>query len=123
LLIVCIDRAIASHPDFAGCIGFTVNVLGTEHVPLAQRFATRGGNKFGAPSLYPDELGLPALSDALVRAACTMYARHDIGDHTILIGMVEHTAIGSGEPVVYFTRRYHSLAELDGNRGVSRQER
>lgn len=109
LLIVCLDRNLASYPDFARCRNFGVNVLRADHVPLARLFATRGAAKFEGPLLRPSEFGLPSLPDALVRVICSAHDRRDFGDHSILVGLVEHLAMTPGEPVVYFARRYHRL--------------
>lgn len=110
LLLVCLDRSSASYADFAGCANFTVNVLRPEHVPLAQRFAVHGADKFAGTELAPHEFDLPALPDALLRLVCTTHARHDIGDHSILVGRVDHLAANDGEPVVYYARQYRRLA-------------
>src|SRR5579871_3611193 len=58
LVLVCIDRSLASYPAFEACKVFSINVLRAEHVSLARRFATRGADKFAAPELTRQEFDL-----------------------------------------------------------------
>ncbi|GAA0935463.1 flavin reductase family protein [Pseudonocardia zijingensis] len=113
LVLVCLARTAECHPVFTRAPRWVVHVIRPEHADLALRFATRGADKFAAAGFRADEHGLPVLGNACVTLDCTAHQRLDGGDHTILLGRVEHTRLGDAEPAVYFRRRFHTLTSSD----------
>ncbi|WP_432013587.1 flavin reductase family protein [Streptomyces cucumeris] len=109
LVLVCLARSAECHPVFAQAEHFTIHVISPEHTELAVRFATRGADKFGNGDFVSDERGVPVLQQAHVILNCTMHARNDGGDHTILIGRVDDVTLGEGHPTLYFRRQFHTL--------------
>jgi flavin reductase ActVB len=112
LILVCLANSADSFAAFASCGRFAVSVLGSDHRPLAQQFATKGADKFTSDGLSCTPGGLPAVVGALVELDCEMYARHEAGDHTILIGRVSGTRLGesAGTPMVYYEQSFRFLA-------------
>lgn len=112
LILVCLANSADSFPAFASCGHFAVSVLGPEHRPLAERFATKGADKFAPEGLSRTPGGLPAVAGALAELDCEVHARHLAGDHTILIGRVSGARLseGSRTPMVYFERSFRLLA-------------
>lgn len=111
LVLVCLARGAECHPVFERAERFVVHVIHPEHSDLALRFATRGADKFSDAGFTTDERGLPVLERASSVLDCTGHARHDGGDHTILIGRVERTRLGEHEPAVWFRRGFRGLTE------------
>jgi flavin reductase ActVB len=111
LVLVCLARGAECHPVFAGSQRWIVHVIHPDHADLAVRFATRGADKFADAAFTPDGRGLPVLDQACVVLDCSTYARHDGGDHTILVGRVEATELGEATPAVYYRRGFRDLAE------------
>jgi flavin reductase ActVB len=111
LVLVCLDRAADSHPAFNFASSYVINVLGREHESLARRFATKGVDKFAGDEFRRGLLdGLPVLDDALVALKCGSHARHDAGDHTILIARVEYAILrDDGAPALYFDSAFWEL--------------
>jgi flavin reductase ActVB len=112
LVLVCLANSADSFAAFASCRHFAVSVLGPEHGPLAQQFATKGADKFASDGLSRTPGGLPAVAGALVELDCEMHARHRAGDHTILVGRVlgARMGAGAGTPMVYYERSFRLLA-------------
>ncbi|WP_062209990.1 flavin reductase family protein [Streptomyces sp. NBRC 109706] len=112
LILVCLANSADSFAAFTSCEHFAVSVLGTEHRPLAERFATKGVDKFASDDLCMTPEGLPAVTGALVELDCEVHARYPAGDHTILIGRVSATRLGedAGTPMVYYERSFRFLA-------------
>ena len=112
LILVCLANSADSFAAFASCGRFAVSVLGFEHRPMAQQFATKGADKFASDGLSRTPGGLPAVAGALVELDCEMHARHRAGDHTILIGRVSGARLGedAGAPMVYYDRSFRFLA-------------
>lgn len=87
-----------------------MHILRPEHAALAQRFATRGADKF-ADSFAPGPHGLPVLDRASVTLECRPHARYPAGDHTVLIGHVTQAQSDGSSPAVYFRREFHAIPE------------
>lgn len=112
LILVCLANSADSFAAFASCDRFAVSVLGFEHRPLAQQFATKGADKFASDGLSLTPGGLPAVEGALVELDCETHAKHRAGDHTILIGQVSGSRLGGDTviPMVYYERAFRILA-------------
>jgi flavin reductase ActVB len=109
LVLVCLARSAECHPVFTRTPRWIVHVIRPEHADLALRFATRGADKFADTGFSEDEHGLPVLESACVTLDCVAHEQLDGGDHTILLGRVERTRLGSADPAVYFRRDFHEL--------------
>lgn len=109
LVLVCLAKSAQCHPVFLDSERFAVQVIHAGHTGLAERFATRGADKFGGGEFVLNSNGIPLLPNAPVLLECSVHERHDGGDHTILIGRVARVAVGPEPPVVYFQRRFHQL--------------
>lgn len=111
LVLVCLARGAECHPVFATARRWVVHVIHPDHADLAVRFATRGADKFADAAFTADGRGLPVLEHACVVLDCSTHARHDGGDHTILVGRVERTDLRDATPAVYYRRGFRDLAE------------
>jgi flavin reductase ActVB len=109
LVLVCLAKSAQCHPVFLGTEAFAVHIIHSAHTDLAQRFATRGADKFGTGEFATNDRGIPVLPGASARLECTVHDRHDGGDHTILVGRVHTVDLGDDPPVVYFKRIFHTL--------------
>ncbi len=73
---------------FEGCSHYAIHVLAQDQLPLANRFATRGIDRFAD---LPWSAGLgraPLLAGALATFECRNRNRHPEGDHVIFVGEV-----------------------------------
>jgi flavin reductase ActVB len=114
LVLLCLATSATCHPVFARCHAFAISILHSRQVEHAIRFATKGASKFTNLDLTDTANGQPSLSRALVALDCIVEDRHPAGDHTIIIGNVQHVALGDEEPpAVYYSRAFHTLATAD----------
>jgi flavin reductase ActVB len=109
LILVCIALTSPSHDVIVRADTFVVNVLRESHEDLAAKFATSGADRFGGAEFVHDPHA-PHLPDALSSLTCSVHATYPGGDHTIVVGRVERVTTSSGEPLVYFDRRFCRLA-------------
>ncbi|MGW4336941.1 flavin reductase family protein [Rhodococcus koreensis] len=113
LVLVCLTKSADSYPAFAATEKFAIHFAADDNTPVATRFATKGADKFAGDDFDEHPDGLPALRGAVARLSCSMHARHDGGDHDILVGRVEGVYLGAAEtPAVYHARRFHTLVPL-----------
>lgn len=106
LILICLNRSASTHTAFTGCDRFMVNVLAEGHEDVARRFAAPGIDRFAAGDMTECEAGLPGLPEAVTRLACILHSVLDGGDHSILVGRVEHTFASPRAPLIYCGRTY-----------------
>lgn len=106
LILVCLGKGASTHPAFRTAGTFMVNVLAEGQEEVARRFAASGVDRFATSGMTACEMGLPGLSDAVARVACSMHRIVDAGDHSILIGQVESAHVGNRPPLIYADRMF-----------------
>ena len=111
LILFCIDHAatIAPHIAAAGHVG--VSVLAARQASLSRRFALKDADRFDGVPIVRAASGVALVDAAVAHLDCRVVARHEAGDHTIVIGEVAAMATSGGEPLVYFRGAYGRLAQ------------
>ena len=88
---------------------FAVNVLAEDQADLSKRFASREANLFVGLDVKAGIGGLPLLKGTAAHIQCRAYARHEGGDHMILVGQVEQfDYVAKKRPLVFWAGRYHT---------------
>lgn len=98
--------SLANHtsllPVFTQATHYAIHVLTVEQRPLAERFATRGIDRFAGVDYHLGASGVPLLSDAAAVFECVNRSQYVEGDHTILVGQVERCSHQPGAtPLLY----------------------
>jgi flavin reductase (DIM6/NTAB) family NADH-FMN oxidoreductase RutF len=109
LVLVCIGKRMRSYPAFEAAERFTVNVLAGGQEELARRFADSSVDKFDHDDVTFDDHGLPVILGTLTRLGCAAAGLLDGGDHSILVGRVDHAPVADGPPLVYFDRDFRTV--------------
>lgn len=105
LILWCPSRSSARFPVFAAADHYAIHVLAADQLALCQRFSRSGDDFSGLePGTTPD--GLPALPGCLARFDCRAEARHDGGDHAILVGRILRAEMREGDPLLFWNGRY-----------------
>lgn len=103
-------RSSLRYAHFAEAEAFAIYVLADDQKTLAERFA-RQGHGFDGLGYSLNERGVPVLDHALARFECDTEARHDGGDHTIIIGRVTRfESVEQGAPLVFAHGSYGRFA-------------
>jgi 3-hydroxy-9,10-secoandrosta-1,3,5(10)-triene-9,17-dione monooxygenase reductase component len=94
------------HIDRAGA--FCVNILGSDQEDVCRLFATKGADRFAQIGWRPAEVsGAPLLDGALAWLDCTIDARHEAGDHVIVVGLVHGLGVADrGSPLLFYRGGY-----------------
>lgn len=84
-------RTSTTWPRIREIGAFCVNVLAADQRALSVGFArpSRGVDKFAGVDWYPGPSGAPVLAGVSAWVDCTLWAEHDGGDHTIVVGHVQ----------------------------------
>jgi flavin reductase ActVB len=110
LVLVCLARSARSHPVFARNRHFAISILQSTHVELAQRFASKILDRFATGGFSYTLRGSIVLDEALAVVECSVYNRHEAGDHMIMVGEVDQVLLAErGRPVIYFDRGFRTL--------------
>jgi flavin reductase (DIM6/NTAB) family NADH-FMN oxidoreductase RutF len=100
----------SSVPAFETCSHYAVNVLAGHQLEVAQRFATRGADRFGPGDWHEGPHGVPVLDGCVATLVARHRGRHLEGDHLILVGEVVHYSAPGGYPLVFHDGRYIASA-------------
>jgi flavin reductase (DIM6/NTAB) family NADH-FMN oxidoreductase RutF len=111
LIAVCIGHAATIAGAMAAASHFGVSVLGEHQQALSRRFAESDTDRFGGVLTTLGAGGVPLIDGAIGWLACKVHARHEGGDHTIVVGAVLDAGTHAGEPLVYFRGAYRRLGE------------
>jgi flavin reductase (DIM6/NTAB) family NADH-FMN oxidoreductase RutF len=115
LVLVCIGKRATVHDAVVGAARFGVSILAERQRWIAEQFARAGQDRFAGVPLRHG--GVPLVEGAVVQLECDHHARHDAGDHTILLGEVLAANISGDTPLVHHFRRYGSFTADSGARG------
>ncbi len=95
-------RASARHRHFVSAAAFAIHVLRADQIDLAKRFSGSGAG-FDGLDLRFNAADVPLIDPVLARFECVTEARHEGGDHTIIIGRVTRFSLSPGQaPLCFF---------------------
>lgn len=112
LILVCVDKRIATYPVMERAEGWMVNVLAEQQEELSRRFATPDVDKFAGLETEEGPFRAPRIGGALAYLAARAYARHDGGDHGIFVGEVTDVEYTEGEPLIFYKGMYGTPAAI-----------
>ncbi|CAM3475449.1 flavin reductase family protein [Nocardioides dubius] len=110
LVLFCASRSSQSWQRIRRSPAFTINVLAESQRAVSQQFARRSDDKFAGLEWTSGTTGAPRLAGASVHVDCHLHEVIEQGDHDIVIGRVEETAVLTGSrPLLYFRGAYDAL--------------
>lgn len=110
LVLCCVDRAASMFHSLAIGQYFAVNILSATQEALSRRFSNLDADtRFEGVGFSRGVLGAAILDEVLAYLECRIVARHQAGDHAIIIGEVQHAATGDDRPLLYYRGGYAQL--------------
>lgn len=109
LVLVCIDQEASMHPVLDQATHFAVNILANGQEAIARRFAAPETDRFEGIGFVRGTTGAPILDDVLAYVECRKMSVTIGGDHTIVVGEVEHAEARSSGPLLYYRGGYAQL--------------
>jgi flavin reductase (DIM6/NTAB) family NADH-FMN oxidoreductase RutF len=109
LILVCIDHQATMHDTLREAPYFAINMLAEDQEALARRFADTDAKRFDGVGYRRGQNGLALLDDALAHLECKRTAVYDGGDHTIVVGEVEHATMRDTKPLLYYRGGFAQL--------------
>jgi flavin reductase (DIM6/NTAB) family NADH-FMN oxidoreductase RutF len=110
LALVCFENSARTLPIVREAGRFALNVLASDQEQLAGVFASKlpESEKLDGVA-HRLEHGVPIIEGSLAWAACELHELIAGGDHTIAIGRVLSMGLGEGEPLLWYSGRYHAM--------------
>lgn len=110
-ILVCINDTADTGEGISDSECFAVNVLTTEQQNASNQFA--GGSsqaqRFVDNAWSVAVTGAPLLNNSLMSLDCTVVEKVRAGTHWIIIGEVQASVCGTGEPLLYYRGAYRQL--------------
>ncbi|MDQ1364691.1 MAG: 3-hydroxy-9,10-secoandrosta,3,5(10)-triene-9,17-dione monooxygenase reductase component [Acidimicrobiaceae bacterium] len=107
LVAFCPSKRSGSWKRIQESGAFCANVLTEDQEEVSRVFATSGADKFRGIGWRSSETGSPILQDVLAWVDCRIEARHDAGDHDIIVGrVVGLEAAPRGRPLLAYRGGY-----------------
>jgi flavin reductase (DIM6/NTAB) family NADH-FMN oxidoreductase RutF len=120
LCVVSVAKRAHMHALLATAERFGVNILADGQEDLSDHFAGRPNPRLSFR--FARTAGVPLLADACGRIAAEIVARHDCGDHTIIVGHVLHMEADGRPPLLYHAGRYGGLVHRRTDHDVALPE-
>jgi flavin reductase (DIM6/NTAB) family NADH-FMN oxidoreductase RutF len=109
LVLWSLARAASSMPALFAGTHYAINILAAEQKALAERFASRGIDRFEGVAFTDGTGGAPLLEGAAATFECFNRSRYEEGDHVIFVGEVERCAHRAGAlPLLYHGGRFYT---------------
>ena len=113
LVLWSLARAAASMSVFRAGSHYAINILAAEQKPLAERFASKGADRWTGVTFDEGAGGAPLLHGAAATFECFNRSRYEEGDHLIFVGEVERCAHRPGAmPLLFHGGRYYTELPL-----------
>ena len=109
LVLICIEKNASAYQALTTAPGFVVNILSASQEQIARRFSIVDIDRFEGVGYSRTPNGLAVLDDLLGVIECATVAKHDAGDHTIIVGEVEAARAQNGTPLLYYRGGYAQL--------------
>ncbi|MFC7766530.1 flavin reductase family protein [Leucobacter soli] len=106
LVLVCLDNGSDTLAALPEGHEFLVHIAADGQQDAAYALARKGESKFENFDWTPAISGLPLIAGTTLAMHCTVEALLPGGDHTIVVGRIEHIAHDeTGTPIVYHRRQ------------------
>jgi len=112
LVLWSLAKSSRRYGPFAQAQDFAIHILAADQTALMARF-DRDGIGFDGLDHSTNAAGVPLLAGALARLECRLFAQHEGGDHTLIIGAVQRVTTQAGAPLVFAQGRMRALDGQD----------
>lgn len=109
LVLFCIDHSASVYKSLCKAEYFIANILSDGQEALARRFADPSSDRFDGVGYERGQNGAAVLLEVLGYVECEVVARHESGDHDVIVGRVDVTEAKDGRPLLYYRGGYAQL--------------
>ncbi len=111
LVLWCLENRASTYTSFISAERYSVNVLRADQRAVSDFYAGYIKDPIAEDGFEVWKTGAPVMKEHLAAFDCKIVARHDAGDHVILVGEVEQFHSEEGKPLVYYASNYYQGTE------------
>ncbi len=109
LVLWSLSQAASSMAALSKGSHYAINILASDQKELAERFASKQGNRWQGVAFTDGVSGAPLLSGAVASFECFNRSRYEEGDHVIFVGEVERCShTGGAAPLLYHGGKFYT---------------
>ena len=109
LVLWSLSLQAGSMAAFATGSHYAIHILAADQRALAERFATRGADRFAGLDWREGTGGVPLIDGAAAVLECHNRSRYEEGDHIIFVGEVEQCRYRPGaSPLIFHGGRFYT---------------
>ncbi len=109
LVLWSLGKSAASMAAFSAGSHYAINILGADQKQLAERFATKGVDRWQGVAHTYGEHGAPLITGAVASFECLNRSRYDEGDHVVFVGEVQRCQHRMGAaPLLYHGGKFYT---------------
>jgi flavin reductase (DIM6/NTAB) family NADH-FMN oxidoreductase RutF len=113
LVLWSLARAAGSMTVLSTGLHYAINILAADQQTLAERFASKGADRWAGVEFFDGAGGAPLLANAAATFECFNRSRYEEGDHVIFVGEVERCSHRSGaSPLLFHGGRFYTEHSL-----------
>lgn len=109
LVLWCLANDSTRYDAFARADSYAIHVMAEDQLDMAIGFA-RDGLDFSEADWAPGPDGTPILTRSLARFDCRATARHEAGDHLIIVGQVHGAMLCPGKGLMFKRGQFGDFA-------------
>ena len=113
LVLWSIAKSASAFDAFEHVTQYAIHVLGEEQQAVSNQFAAKEGDRFAGIALEENGDGVPLLRDYAARFECDIDARHEGGDHIILVGRVTDFDYKPAKPLAFHAGKYVAVKSIE----------
>ena len=108
-MLVCVAQTSTTHPRLYASDWLAVNILATDQLEVAKRFAVSGGEKFAGLEWEAGSSGAPILAGVAASLELEVERRMMAYTHTIFVGRVHDATVSDRRPLMYLGAQFYDV--------------
>ena len=113
LVLWSLARAAGSLAVFSAGSHYAINILSADKRGLAERFATKGNDRWAGVDYFDGVSGAPMLVGTVASFECFNRSQYEEGDHVIFVGEVERCSHhADASPLLFHGGKFYTEHSL-----------
>ena len=112
LIVWSLRLSSRSFNTYKNALHFAVNILAQDQMPVSNRFAASGVDRFEGVEYTPGIAGVPLIKGCVAYLECSLEASYPGGDHVLFVGRVERIHMNERQPLAYGGGGYLAVQQL-----------
>jgi flavin reductase (DIM6/NTAB) family NADH-FMN oxidoreductase RutF len=110
LVLFSLNKSSYYHNSFTQCEHFAINILSDSQAAISSHFAQHQEGRWSNIKHKYNQHQCALIDNSTAQLECQRYKVYDGGDHSIIIGKVEHATLDESKtPLLYFKGKYPKL--------------